>query len=622
LTGVSGSTSTVLLSTRYRQPSFEKVQVVDGVVRARSALGTAAAGGSAALLAASGTGTWPGSQTSPLSIDMGFLGYEHRGSTPALANINPEAAPARTVTVKVRLLKGFTYSVGSTFEYIAPSRATRVALTVQGPQASRAQSLNQRGGSFTAQATGEHSFTWALPSNGSRFDGAFSASISGREPPLPRTSGNRELDALVHRPSWWHDPGTTATVGSTPVMPGVWALSDSSSRREISYSFIEAETWPEELLKNDFPAFGQSKQFVAMSTLQREAVRAALDYVSAVTQLRFVEASDGSGNLQLGSYDMDPLSGGLPGLDGVSNLPGAYPLQDKVYTFINANPGSGLGDASAGTPGWGAIWHELGHALGLKHPGNYDAAGSRLGGPFMAPLYDNRQYSIMSYRDNVYSTGAQNLSYMLYDVAALQYLYGVNSTGSTASGDVAGLGGRFTFASTAPRLSTLYSGSGKDVVDLSGLTQRSLVNLNAGSYSSINIQGGPGPGGFTVGHKVAIAYGSQINKVLLSTSSSADSVVLNNAFRQGGFNEIANLKDQDRIVLSKSLFGRLTKKHIEIGHSGMAQTRNSRIVVNQSTGDIFYDPDGAGTRHAAVKVASYQAVQGTSISASSFSFLA
>jgi hypothetical protein len=121
---------------------------------------------------------------------------------------------------------------------------------------------------------------------------------------------------------------------------------------------------------------------------------------------------------------------------------------------------------------------------------------------------------------------------------------------------------------------------------------------------------------------VAMAYGSKINKVSLGTALAADTVVLNDAFKQGAFNDINNLQSVDRLALSKSLFGALTAKNIEVGTSSAARSNDSRIVVNQSTGDIYYDADGSGSGYAAVKIASYRAVAGAAVSASTFSFVA
>ena len=90
------------------------------------------------------------------------------------------------------------------------------------------------------------------------------------------------------------------------------------------------------------------------------------------------------------------------------------------------------------------MMHEIGHSLGLPHPGDYNADGSDITYANSAAYYqDSRQYSIMSYFDAT-STGAnyvppgQTSSYssatpLRDDIAAIQAIYGANMT--TRAGD-------------------------------------------------------------------------------------------------------------------------------------------------------------------------------------------
>ena len=623
---ISASTRALPTIRAAPAPVAKLVNVVNGVAKGApkpSLVQKALVTPSISAVSGGGGLAGSGSPAAPLTVDMGYLGYDHRGVTSALSDINASDGEMPTITVKAQLIKGFSYSLTSSFSYLRYAKAPSASLTALGPDDTQAKALSLKGGSFIAKASGDYTFTWSLK-NGARFDGAFSATLDGKAPALPKTTGSNYVDALLQRGSaWWHDKGTTPTLSTTQVMAKVFALSSGSSRQALTYSFISAQTVPADILKNDFPATSQDKVFAEMDTQQKEAVKAALRYISAVTNLSFSEATDGGGNLQLGNYNMDPEAGGLSGMDGVSNLPDSYPLTDKVYTFLNSNPNSGLGDSTPGTKGWSDIWHEIGHALGLKHPGNYEATDTAVTRPFLPVAMDNKQYSIMSYKTNANTQGLHNQSLMLYDVAALQYLYGVNGAGSTALGDVGGAGGSFSFSDTAP-VSTLYSATGKDTIDLSGSDKGSAVNLNAGTYSSINNLSAQNGAALQNSGKqnVAIAFGSSINKVSLSTLAANDTVVLNRAFKQGGFDEISNLQTGDRIALSQSLFGRLSTKNIELNTSGAASSKDSRIVVNKSTGDVFYDADGAGTKSSAVKIAAYKAVQGAEVALSTFVFVA
>jgi len=105
-------------------------------------------------------------------------------------------------------------------------------------------------------------------------------------------------------------------------------------------------------------------------------------------------------------------------------------------------------------------------------------------------------------------------------------------------------------------------------------------------------------------------------------TAAKDTVTLNAAFKQGAFNEINNLQTGDQIALSKSLFGVITAKNVDLNNSGKASNKDSRIVVNKATGDVFYDADGTGTKSSGIKIAAYKAVQGAEVSLSTFAFVA
>ncbi len=143
--------------------------------------------------------------------------------------------------------------------------------------------------------------------------------------------------------------------------------------------------------------------------------------------------------------------------------------------------------------------HEIGHALGLHHMGNYNGSANWL--TDASSLQDSHMYSVMSYFP-VWETGqaswsANGVAYyaqtpMLNDVLAIQTMYGADPTtraGATTYGfNVNGIGAAvanvYNFNANLHPILTIYDASGIDKLDLSGYAKASNINLLAGHYSS------------------------------------------------------------------------------------------------------------------------------------------
>lgn len=127
---------------------------------------------------------------------------------------------------------------------------------------------------------------------------------------------------------------------------------------------------------------------------------------------------------------------------------------------------------------YSVFMHEVGHALGLKHPGNYNEWGASQRTENIA--FDNDMWSQMSYSSNYQLLSpTEGNALKALDIAALQALYGKSA--GYQSGDT-----NWSFNDThAEYQSTIYDTGGADTLDASGQTIGSLINLQPGSLSSV-----------------------------------------------------------------------------------------------------------------------------------------
>jgi len=149
-------------------------------------------------------------------------------------------------------------------------------------------------------------------------------------------------------------------------------------------------------------------------------------------------------------------------------------------------------DFTVGGYGYMTALHEIGHAIGLSHP--FD--GGSANGDILSSNLDNIRNTLMSYTNvdrnlvltvssngsggwtaNM-STGIYASTPMLYDVATVEYLYGVSTT--TRSTDTT-----YSWSASPQILETIVDSGGVDVIDASNQVRSNIINLNAGSFSSI-----------------------------------------------------------------------------------------------------------------------------------------
>jgi Ca2+-binding RTX toxin-like protein len=133
--------------------------------------------------------------------------------------------------------------------------------------------------------------------------------------------------------------------------------------------------------------------------------------------------------------------------------------------------------------GWQTYIHELGHALGLRHP--FDSS------PFLAATLDTQQYTVMSYDPHPDQASLPLLdqawpaTYMLYDIQALQSIYGANMSTRNGNTTYFGNSGEYALADGGKIVATIWDGGGVDTIDASNQTGNSVIDLRPGHFSSI-----------------------------------------------------------------------------------------------------------------------------------------
>lgn len=237
-------------------------------------------------------------------------------------------------------------------------------------------------------------------------------------------------------------------------------------------------------------------KYFAPTDAFKSSVATTLNLLSSYTNLVFVPAESGlvaDSTLRFSNFN-DPNT--------------SFAFYPPYTSYSGATPGSVAGDIFMGDNGhpppnyfgtddFNSVMHETGHALGLKHGHEADQSYA------LDPEFNDNEFSVMTYASYFGSdtqgasaawVGSAPQSYMMFDIAALQALYGANfsraGTTSTYTWDsttgqqyINGVAAPDTGVSATGKIfSTVWTGGALTTYDLSNFNEDQVDDLRAGRW--------------------------------------------------------------------------------------------------------------------------------------------
>ncbi len=268
--------------------------------------------------------------------------------------------------------------------------------------------------------------------------------------------GNAEVNALIAGRKWGGDAGTSA---------------------EVTYSFPNAASaWSTDTLSGYGPASGGGEPWASLGLSSSEqaqftAAMRAWGNVANISPLLVDETPVDVGDVRIAyTYNFD-----YPDAVAYATSPTTAPLGGDIWLNA-AERGRAFSSTTTGSYGYYALLHEIGHALGLKH--------SFEGGVTLPPELDERPMTVMSYTNEA-AAGDSSMNYypttpMWYDIGAVQFLYGANT--SYRTGD-----DLYVYQAGQNYLETIWDAGGNDTLQYDSGGRGGTIDLRPGHWSELGL---------------------------------------------------------------------------------------------------------------------------------------
>jgi hypothetical protein len=307
---------------------------------------------------------------------------------------------------------------------------------------------------------------------------------SGTDATPVALTGNNSIDSLLYGTKW-----------ETPAISFSFITSASQFSTSTVTGYGPPTTLSSEPWSPLFNYFGAGPQAAARSALQKWANVARLTFTevldggSSCGDIRF--AFTDVGNAQAHAYSPGVAIGG-----------------DVWFSYTERGR-----SFAEGSYDYMTIVHEVGHALGLKHPFSGVPGSSAI----LDPALDNQSYTLMSYAaiggDQETDFTYRPTTPMRLDIQAIQSIYGANTSYNAGNN-------AYIYAQGADYHQTIWDGGGLDSISYSGL-DACVIDLRAGT-------------GSTLGNAVYVvnSFGTRLQQV--SDVWIADAVTIENGTAGGG----------------------------------------------------------------------------------------